>query len=223
MTWIAVDIDDTLYNFNQLARERFAEVAIERGDKKLHRGAYIPWSEWRSPSEIGDDPELWAHVIDRCHSSEAILSQQPYEGASETLRVLVESGYRLRYISNRNSDAASVTRDWLEDKWFPMNSNTELICTTDDKIRLISDCQYLIDDRPKTLVEFVYNFGYKYRWGSMNREKARLGFGIFGEYNRSLTDVPGIYLAPNWTLLRFFLEERGVLNARDSASASVAQ
>ena len=69
-----------------------------------------------------------------------------------------------------------------------------------------SDCQYIIDDRPKTLVEFVYDSNWQ-----KETTPARKGFGLFCEYNRALTDVPGIYLAPNWTLLEKYIEEKSDL------------
>jgi hypothetical protein len=81
-----------------------------------------------------------------------------------------------------------------------------LICTEEDKLPLIVNCKYLIDDRPKTLVQFVYDNNW---YGKMIDE--RKGFGLFYEYNRSLTDVPGIYLAPNWALLEKYIEEKSEL------------
>jgi hypothetical protein len=93
---------------------------------------------------------------------------------------------------------------------FPLG---ELICTLDDKMPHVDDCQYIIDDRPKTLCDFVYDFN----WKSMNRPWPRKGFGIFGDHNRSLTDVPNIYLAPNWTLLRQYMIDKGVLDGSPRA------
>lgn len=209
MANIAVDIDDTLYSFNQLAREMFIRVALEKGDKRLQRGAYCAWGEWRSPSDVIDE-DYWGEIITLCHLPEVVIEQTPFPGAAETLRELVAQGNTLRYISNRHPDSVEATDNWLIDWSFPEG---ELICTMEDKMPFIADCQYIIDDRPKTLVQFIYNFDWQNKYGSTNADKQRLGFGIMGDYNRALTDVPGVYLAPTWTLLRQYLIEKGVLDA----------
>jgi phosphoserine phosphatase len=95
---VAVDIDDTLYSFSQLAREIFSEMAIERGDKRMQRGAYCYWGEWRTPTDMSD-PETFMEVIDRCHTNSNIMAQTPFRGAAETLKELKEQGYELLYIS----------------------------------------------------------------------------------------------------------------------------
>src|SRR3954463_10834778 len=97
---IAVDVDDTLYSFNELAREKWIEIALERNDKSLQRGAYCAWGEWRSPADVIDMP-LWLQVIDRCHEDAVIVCQKPFKGAADTLWELVDDGYELLYISNR--------------------------------------------------------------------------------------------------------------------------
>jgi hypothetical protein len=75
---IAVDVDDTLYSFNELAREKWIEIALERNDKSLQRGAYCAWGEWRSPADVIDMP-LWLQVIDRCHEDAVIVCQKPFK------------------------------------------------------------------------------------------------------------------------------------------------
>lgn len=214
MTFIAVDIDDTLYSFGQLARETIIDVALEKGDKRMQRGAYCAWGEWRSPVDVSD-AVMWSEVIDRCHSPEVIQAQIPFPGAADTLRELAHCGYRLHYISNRSPDTDRVTARWLIDNGFPFRGNDRLTCTTADKLRLIHDCQYLIDDRPKTLVQFVYEFHWRHKHGSENEEKARMAFGLYMPYNAALTDVPGIKLAPNWKLLRQYLMDHDVLTAEE--------
>lgn len=204
---IAVDVDDTLYGFGELAREKWIEYALEKGDKSLMRGAYCEWGEWRSPSDVVS-LDIWLEIIDRCHEDSVILRQTPFKGSVETLNELSDDGYELLYISNRRPDSEPATRMWLVEQGYPQTAN--LICTSADKAPLVRDCQYLIDDRPKTLVQFVYD----YHWRHLHGEHVeRKGFGLFGEYNRALTDVPGIYLAPNWELLRRYLIDKGVLNA----------
>lgn len=227
MTRIAVDIDDTLYSFTNLAREKFVDYAIERGEDHLKRGAYCAWVEWRSPADV-ISLDYWMEIIRECHRPEIIREQVPYKGAVETLWELVRGGYDLTYITDRSPEAGLATAEWLYDCDFPIHTEArdgEAEGTCDgasikflcghysSKAPYLHDCQYIIDDRPKNLVDFIYDFNWKHRHGSTNAEMARKGFGIFGEYNRGLTDIPGVYLAPNWKLLRQYMIEHGVLDA----------
>lgn len=208
MATVAIDIDDTLYSFNNLAREVFVDVALEEGDKRMQRGAYCAWTEWRTPADVTDG-NAWARIIERCHSGPNICRQTPFPSAAKTLQELVREGYELHYISNRSHDSLKDTMWWLEQHDFPVGSVT---CNMDAKLPQVRDCQYIIDDRPKTLVEFVYDFGWKHRYGSENAAMQRKGFGLHTPYNAALTDVPGIKLAPNWKLLRQYMIDQGVLS-----------
>jgi hypothetical protein len=160
------------------------------------------------------DLELWLEVIDRCHQDDVILSQTPFKGSADTLWELVEDGYDLLYISNRKPESEYATREWIAAMGYPQSEN--LICTAADKMPLVRDCQYLIDDRPKTLVQFLHDFHWRHKHGENGPQ--RLAFGLLGEYNRALTDVPGIYLAPNWELLRRYLIDKGVLSGANRSA-----
>ena len=208
---VAVDIDDSLYDFNSLAQEMMSKVAIERGDKIFQSGAYSTWNEWRTPSDLLD--EEWQTIIDMCHRPHVIRSQTPFKNSVATLQKIFDMGNDIVYISNRSESAYNATYEWLVNHGFPMAKS--LICTTGEKSQHIVDCQYIIDDRPKTLVEFVYNYNWKY--DDVIGMRPRVGFGLFCEYNRALTDVPGIYLAPNWTLLEKYIEEKSDLLGRTPA------
>ena len=212
MSKVAVDIDDSLYNFNQLAQEMMTKVAIERGDKVFQSGAYSTWNEWRTPNDLLE--EEWQEIIDMCHQNHVIRTQTPFKNAALTLRKIFDMGNDIIYISNRSEDAYDATYEWLVDNGFPQAKS--LVCTTQNKAPYIYDCQYLIDDRPKTLVEFTYDEIWK-----KNNIGKRVGFGLFCEYNRALTDIPGIYLAPNWTLLEKYIEEKSdLINGRNTTSIS---
>jgi hypothetical protein len=126
---------------------------------------------------------------------------------------LADAGYRLLYVSNRDPSTTRVTEEWLIDQGFPIDVQ-EVICTMKDKKELIQNCRYLIDDRPKTLVDFVYD--YEWRRPNVPERKA---FGLMFEYNRALTDIPNIYLAPTWGGLRYYLEDKGVLDGRSTSVA----
>ena len=217
MAKVAVDVDDTLYSFNELAQEMITEVAIQEDSKSLQKGIYSPWNEWRSPRDTVEG-DLWMSIIDLCHQDDVILKQIPFNHSQRVLQRISDAGHEIMYISNRSPNAFDATSEWLDQHDFPQVDS--LVCTTEDKAPFLSGCQYLIDDRPKTLVEFVYDFNWKYKNGST--ESKRIGFGLFCEYNRALTDVPGVYLAPNWSLLEKYIEDKGDLIGRNSANISLA-
>jgi len=211
MSKVAVDIDDSLYDFGGLAQEMIIQLATETNDKRLQKAAYSTWNEWRTPNDVLEDE--WQTIIDMCHRDHVIRSQMPFKNAVTTLRKIFDMGNDIIYISNRSEDAYDATNEWLQMHGFPQSGS--LVCTTEDKASFIYDCQYIIDDRPKTLVEFVYDSNWQ-----EETTPARKGFGLFCEYNRALTDVPGIYLAPNWTLLEKYIEEKSDLLGRTPASIS---
>ena len=209
MSKVAVDIDDSLYDFGGLAQEMIVQLAAETNDKRLQKAAYSSWNEWRTPNDFLEGE--WQTIIDMCHRDHVIRSQMPFKNAVTTLRKIFDMGNDIIYISNRSEDAYDATNEWLQTHGFPQSGS--LVCTTEDKASFIYDCQYIIDDRPKTLVEFVYDSNWQ-----EETTPARKGFGLFCEYNRALTDVPGIYLAPNWTLLEKYIEEKSDLLGRTPAS-----
>lgn len=141
------------------------------------------------------------------HSPEVIKAQRPYESAEEVL-ITLSKEHDIFYISNRAPKSQDATEEWL----FDLNNfpKAEVICIMEDKQPYLVDCQYLIDDRCKTLVEFVFNK----EWVGRKRQ----AFGLAFPYNQNLTDVPNIYLAPTWLGLKFYLERKGVLNGRHTGS-----
>ncbi|WP_028058367.1 hypothetical protein [Candidatus Solirubrobacter pratensis] len=208
MASIAIDIDDTLYSFGDLARDTWSKLAIESGDKTLLRGAYCAWPEWRSPADVIDLSQ-WLEIIDRCHDNDAITTQEPYLGAYEGMWDIAEEFDSILYISTRKPEATEATATWLFDFCgFPPG---DLICTHDSKIPYVRECRYIVDDRPKTLVQFAYDAD----WALLNPDTPRLGFGLLKEYNRALTDVPGIQLAPSWRLLIHTMMDKGALSSAD--------
>jgi hypothetical protein len=203
---IAIDIDSTLYDFCSLACRvmgEMADLSIHDGDaERLRNGAYsTSWTEWRTPIDLVG-LRLWMDVVDICHTPERILTQIPYDGAPEALWDLHEE-HDLVYVSNRNGSTHAPTFRWLDDMGFPIGTGrTKLLCHTDDKLASITTCQYLIDDRPKTLVGVIHDLRHPYLG------VPRKAFGLVTPYNRGLTDVPGIYLAPNWPLLGRYLRSK---------------
>lgn len=213
MPKFAVDIDDTLYSFTDLARQALSDEAARLDDERLKACAYAPWSEWRTPPDI-IGLEEWIRIIDICHDDEKIQKQTPFVGCAEVLHALVDSGNTIVYISNRNQDHYASTANWLTWNNFPVGDDIELICAGNEpKDPYVKNCQYIIDDRPKTLVSFVYDYNWKLSYGgSRNETKPRKGYGLHRPYNQSLTDVPGIYLAPSWSLLAAQFVRKGFIN-----------
>ncbi len=150
---IAVDLDDTVYSFTTLARNVLASRAANTGDERLTNAAYALWPEWRTPVDLlGLD--LWLDVIAECHSDQSILNQIPYPGVKKTLQELVERGHKVIYLSSRNETCEDATVRWLDMHHMPEGV---LTCTGHDKAEYLAECQYVIDDRPSTLVSCYYD------------------------------------------------------------------
>jgi 5'(3')-deoxyribonucleotidase len=195
------DIDNTVYPFDSLARRIWIELAHEKEDDALMRGAYMPWVEWRSPKDVCGQ-EIWEDVIARCHSDRHILNQVPYKNCVRTLRKLAKN-HDIVFISDRRQGAESVTRKWLKQWGLPFQ---ELICTHQKEIHWGTG-DILIDDRPRALTDFVYSFSYQLR-----HSKPRKGFALLTDYNRNLTDIPYIYLSPNWFGLEKVMLEQELID-----------
>lgn len=215
MARIAVDIDDTLYSFTALARRIMTKVGFETEDKQLIAAAYASWPEWRSPPDLLG-VERWLAIIDMCHDSDLILQQQPHLGAAETCNALLRAGHEILYISNRATETEDATRQWLHNNGFidigDWNAGSvDFMCLMGDKAPHIAECQYFIDDRPKNLIQFVYDYDWSNKWGSNREDMKRRAFGLTTEFNRALTDVPRIYLAPTWSGLNYYFQSKGLL------------
>jgi hypothetical protein len=219
MATIGVDIDSTLYDFDTLAREASLKLWLETDDEDYRRGIYYSSEDWRAPAELLG-LEKWLNVIARCHDDEMILKQTPFEGAVETCEALVAAGHKLIYISNRKTETESATTDWLESNGFLFNTagRTRVVITEGDKRPFLKDAQYLIDDRLKTCVEFVYDYDWQYYHGVRGLKaltgvanKDRRAFVLKYPYNQNATDIPGLYVAPTWAGLNVYMHRKGLL------------
>jgi hypothetical protein len=202
---IGIDLDDSLYSFRDAALEELGAMAID--NPKLEKALYATWDQWRTPHDLCGHDE-WMEVIRRVHDDDMILKQIPFQGAAETCRALIEHGHYLIYISNRSVESKDATYLWLTNHGF-LSEYTELVCTSDDKQSYLRDCQFLIDDRPKTCNEFVYDCQWqRNKWAKGERKAFMKSY----PYNQNLTDVPNLYLAPTWHGLNKYLVSKGVLS-----------
>lgn len=250
MAKVAVDIDDTLYSFTDEAREQLSLMVDEPEyapyKTQLLHALYAKWDQWRTPYELcGNNAEgesLWLKCIDRCHDDEAILRQQPFVGAVEVCRELLDAGHELVYISNRNTETKEATAEWLfrngfwslpqgyqDDRVFEEGGATSLVITNGDKRPFIKDCQYMIDDRVKNVLDFIYDYAYETEiqetaLGYTDPQEVydglkRKAFVTVTDFNNGLTDVSGLYLAHTWAGLRRYMVKTGLLPERTLVSA----
>jgi predicted secreted acid phosphatase len=146
-----------------------------------------------------------------------ILKQAPFPGAVDTCKALVEAGHKLIYISNRATETEEATTEWLSKNGFLTDDlATRVVITTGDKRPFIKEAQYIIDDRLKTCVEFVYDFEWQSFYGERGyikgpTKKERAAFVLKYPYNQNATDIPGLYVAPTWAGLNVYMHRRGLL------------
>lgn len=221
MATIAVDVDSTLYDFETPARDACLKLWLKTGDDSFKEAHYHPWNEWRSPADVlmGDDgfPQKWLDAIAVVHEDNMILGMQPFTGAVETCQALMRAGHQLIYITNRAAHTEEATRLWLErNGFFGGSRNAQLIVTEGDKTPFIKKARYLIDDRLKTCVEFVYNYDWQFLNGVRGEVKGlanrdRVAFVKAYPYNQNATDIPGLILAPTWAGINVYLVKKGLL------------
>ena len=202
MSHIAVDIDDTLYDFNAAAR---AEV-LRRGHDVA---AYAHWGDWRMPHDLLGAKE-WMSVIEAVHTDDSIIAQTPYDDAAETCQELIRRGHKLIYITTRAESCYGATHEWLTNNDFPVggeDGRAKLVIPPGygDKMPFLQGFEVLIDDRPKTAVQFAYTPSDRVRWAFM----------LMKPYNHNLTDVPNIFVSPTWYGIREGLARKGFLGPRE--------
>lgn len=209
MAKIAIDVDDTLYAFGDAVREEFFRMAVERDDKSILKGAYAPFTEWRSLSDSLEGDVVYEAIL-RVHDK--TTKQTPFNGANETIWNLVDSGHEIVYITSRLEKYHEDTLEWLHAWDFPYAVDESLMCVQGSKIPHIRDCKYLIDDRPETVIDFVTDYVWQNWHGSeIQPENERKAFGLWFPYNQALTDVKNVYLAPNWYGIDYYLNRKGLI------------
>ncbi len=180
-----------MYDFGTEVREAFFEKAIATGDKSFLKGAYSSFAEWRDLSDVGE----WEYIeeaIEWVHDRQVI--QKPYKNSASVLTRLNWT-HEIKYVTSRKDKYYDSTTYWLNMWQFPVG---ELICSDHDKSEHLEDCQILIDDRPRTIVNFI-------------KKEENKAFGLWSPYNRNLTDIRHVYLAPTWRGLEVYLEKTKIL------------
>lgn len=211
MAKIAVDVDSTLYDFDGPAREACFQLFRETGDEDYKQAAYHTGGEWRSYTDILG-LQKWLGAIDLVHESQSILKQLPFDGAVETLNALRDEGHCIMFITNRKAHSREATHEWLfEETELGSVLDDTLVVTEDDKKPFMAECQYLIDDRVKTVVQFVHDYDWTNKIGSASEERARHAFVKAYPYNINLTDVPRVWLSPSWAGINIHMEKVGLL------------
>lgn len=217
MATIAVDVDSTLYDFETPSRDACLKLWQETGDDAFKEAAYHPWTEWRSPADVlGLDK--WLQAISVVHEDDAILSMQPFTGAVETCQALMAANHKLIFITNRAASTEKATRQWLSTNGFfdTAEGRSSLVVTEGDKRPFIEQAQYLIDDRLKTCVQFVYDYDWQFYMGVRKENGGpgtndRIAFVKAYPYNQNATDIPGLILAPTWGAIQHYLVKKGLL------------
>lgn len=218
MATIAVDVDSTLYDFETPSRDAMLRLWQQTDDPAYKEGAYHPWTEWRSPADVLG-VEKWLTAIAAVHEDDSILGMQPFPGAVETCQALMRAGHKLIYITNRAASTEHATRTWLTKNGFfdaEGDGDASLVVTEGDKSPFMKNCQYLIDDRLKTCVEFIHDFDWQFNLGVRGHVKGdanrdRIAFVKAYPYNQNATDIPGLILAPTWAAINVYLVKKGLL------------
>ena len=218
----AVDVDSTLYDFETPSRDACLKLWQETGDERYKEAAYHPWTEWRSPADVLG-VEKWLKAIAVVHEDDSILNMQRFAGAVETCQALMLAGHKLIYITNRAAHTEEATNQWLAQNGFyddgrsvPGVSQATLVVTEGDKRPFLEQAQYLIDDRLKTCVQFVYDYDWQFYHGVRKEAGGpgaadRIAFVKAYPYNQNATDVPGLILAPTWAAINVYLVKKGLL------------
>lgn len=206
MAKIAIDVDDTLYSFRDAARDELVRRSLSYGDTLedqaerdiYSRAAYSTWTDWRTPHDLLG--HRWVDVIDSCHEDAVILSRQPFAEANNVIWELADEGHEIMYITSRKEPTRKATLQWLHNHEFPYPGG--LVVCGPDKSEYLKNCSALIDDRPRTIIKYLYQ----------PAPVAHFAFVKAGEWNHNLTDVPGCYVSPTWLGIREGLRKKGFLS-----------
>jgi hypothetical protein len=192
---IQVDVDSTLYDSDKL----FVEVGKEVG---------IKWPKnslgWIPPSELQRDDGTPCTVADvknmfrLAHSREYVMKQKPYKDAMWAINRVVNmyDDVEIAYVSDRNAQASSALKDWLEENGF-LYSADQHVAATKDKRHWMRERrpEIVIDDRVRTLLMARFELG-------------SYGIGLEQSWNTNLKgEADHIYIAKDWEAIDKILHE----------------
>lgn len=195
---VAIDIDETLYSFDNAVRNAFFDLAEKYGDRSILRMAYSNNHEWRNL--VDHDAKIAFEAIERVHSNQDRYI--PFPDCIRVVNLIYVSGHEIKYVGSRKGIHKNITEQWLDMNEFPRG---DIICADPklSKAAHIEDCQYLIDDRPITMLDFLNDP----EWIGAQRK----AFALWRPYNQNLTEVANIYLAPTWRGLEHYLRRKEVI------------
>jgi phosphoglycolate phosphatase-like HAD superfamily hydrolase len=175
---VVVDLDSTLHEYMHTV----ALVALNEFGVRLEG----PAEDWNSVFPIGFERDRQVEIFQRCHDREYIFLTNPYPLAVESLKRIHRAGFDIWYLSDRKGSAEKDTIEWLSLHGFP---DGKLTCSPDKRGELLSHKDNLatvIDDRPRTLIFALHELGLDNV------------FSLRHEYNKNLTDIPGIHIFDTW-------------------------
>lgn len=148
------DIDDTLINLRQHAFNIY--------NKKLKKN--IPLASFHALKTVEihepfglnaiEGKQLWDSLREEIYFTDC----SPFPGAVEALNELVHNGHQVYYITARNKQFATKTKEWMKEIGFPVVDH-HFYCGMEDheKITIIQNLKldYYFDDKPAVLETLI--------------------------------------------------------------------
>ncbi len=180
MRFCVVDIDSTLYPFEQLV----CDLALREYGTVLNPEPPF-WGQWENDLP-GGEPDL-LKLFEKVHSPAQILANDPYPGAAACLQRLRDDGLEVRYVSDRQGTALEATRQWLHERGFPQ---ADALSCTHDKRQWMHNHRHeictIIDDRLLTITHARFQMHIPHV------------FSLRHGWNANLSDMPGVHLSDSW-------------------------
>ncbi|HVW18075.1 MAG TPA: hypothetical protein VHB30_07485 [Solirubrobacteraceae bacterium] len=179
---IAVDIDSTLHHYwdglSDAARRRF--------------GIELPYEEQLDWGITRLRPEQLAVCVAETHCDAAILRNEPYPGAVETVNRWHAAGHFIHVTSHRPGTCAPATAAWLERIGL---AHDDLWCSDDKLARCVQlGIDVLVDDSPDNIR------------GAL--EQGMLAATLVHPWNEEVCETEDVVAAADWEQLATRLEPR---------------
>jgi hypothetical protein len=192
---IQVDVDSTLYDSDKL----FVQVGKELGIKwPKNSSGWIPPTDLLRDDGTTCTKQDVINMFRLAHSRENVMKQKPYSGAATVLGRIADmyDDVEIAYVSDRNAQAATALKDWLEEQGF-LFSDDQHVAATKDKRHWMRERrpEIVIDDRVRTLLMARFELG-------------SYGIGLEQTWNTNLKgEVDHIYIAKDWDAIDKILHD----------------